>query len=380
MLSLSDSSFAPAFMTDHHRHFSAINPLEQSQLDAFFNAGGLTIYATTASPWRWLVCAQHRALEATVVDPHSFFEKEAAALLTPPAPEKIKKKKKTFEQSRLIQWLTRAAQQTTQPAVAPGAKPMPTAANNPDKKAFSALIGMHESDWDSVGLPPPITAHEIQHFWQAHNAALSDIESAFLPSKIDLPPELALFTIRHLAQARRDVEATLFIAQSTQSLRLPRLMADALAIRGFEGATQNPLRFEGNDYASTALDDTAAYIDAAAALAMQRLVLPIDHADHLLRMNVMAISQMAASLVEQHAPAPFAFLLKAKEIFIARCDICRFPPTTRFATAVAEGDLDGDSPWVRRIAAAYHRLFDGRAQTAPEDTSLNPSNVIRFMA
>jgi hypothetical protein len=206
-----------------------------------------------------------------------------------------------------------------------------------------------------------MTATEIKHYSHAHNAALSDIESAFLPSKFELPEILAHFYIRYLTQARRDCEAALFIAQATHSTRLPRLMADALAVGAFEGAGVDPLRFEANDYALSAVFDTSCFIDAALMLADKKLNQPIGDAEHLLRMNIMDISRMAADIVQQNQLMPFAFLLKAKRLFTARADTCRFPPLARFATAVMEGDLDLNDAWVARIASAYERQFEGLA-------------------
>lgn len=352
--------------------------LAEVTVDDFFAVGGLTVYSTASSPWRWLVCAGHKPLQATVIDATSFLE---GAVPVPaiasnhklPSGKKVPVKK-LFEQSKLVQWLTRAAHQTTSPY---STSPKKTLFNE-DHQAFAKLIGMEIGEWATLELQPPISAMEIQHFEQSHNAALSDIEAAFLPSKVDLPLELAMFYIRYLAQARRDVEATLLIAQSSQSLRLPRLMADALAVGSYEGAAKDILRYEGNDYAASVAHDTSAFIDAALMQAMQRLSLPIDHPEHLLRLNLMAISQIASEIVEQVRLQPFAFHLKAKELYVARCDVCRFPPLQRFATSVTEHDLSMEQPWVQRIALAFERLFEGKAAPVLEAYSNAPAEILRF--
>lgn len=386
MLTLSDSSVSDLpFVTPPPANQAPLAPEGASgtALSAFFDEGGLTVYTNTATPWRWLICARHRPLLATVIDADSVIEKEcefgreAAKLFTPPPTrQKTKKGKKPFEQSRLIQWLTRAAQQATAPLKAAPA----CLQSDEDHAAFAALIGLPFSEWEALQLRPALTAREIRHFEEAHNEALSDIERAFLPAKIDLPEALALFYIRYLTRARRDVEATLLIAQSTHSTRMPRLMADALAVRGFEEAGGQPLRHEGSDYAASAAYDTAHFMDAALTLATEKLKLPVDHPDHLLRLNVMAVSALASALVEQNRLPPFDFLLKAKALYVARCDVCRFPPLERFATAVAEGDLLMKYPWARRTARAYESLFDGQAKPVLDGSEEQqpPSTILRF--
>lgn len=352
----------------------------QSVLDEFFASGGLTVYANTVSPWRWLICAGQKNFQTTVISPETLFENPVAAEksniieISPAKPQK--QKKKPFEQSRLVQWLMRAAQQTT--AIMPVSH-YSRLAETEDVEAFLGLVNITQQDWDSLNALPSLTAAEIRCFEQSHNAALSDIESAFLPAKMELPQPLASFYIRYLTKARRDVEASLTIAQATHSTRLPRLMSDALAIGAFEGAGLEPLRHENTEYAHTAAQDTSPFIDAALKLAGQKLALPIDHASHLLRLNVQEINQLAAEIVEQHRLAPFAFLFKAKQLLIARSDVCRFPPLQRFATAVMERDLNSDDAWVQRMALAYTRLFEGKAtEIADMPNQELPTKILRF--
>lgn len=288
-----------------------------------------------------------------------------------------KPKRKSFEQSKLVQWLLRAAQQTT--AVAPAAH-YNKLADEADVVAFTKLVRIDRNEWDLLNALPSLSAAEIKYFEQSHNAALSDIESAFLPAKMDLPAGLANFYIRYLTQARRDVEASLTIAQATHSTRLPRLMSDALAVSAFEGAKADPVRHENNLYASSAIQDTSIFIDAALRIAQQKLNLPIDHDSHLLRLNVQEMSRLAAEIVDLNRLHPFAFLLKAKELLIGRADVCRFPTLQRFATAVQERDLNGDEPWVQRIALAYERLFEGKAMPVPDmqHTQHHEAEILRF--
>lgn len=361
---------AAAVMTANTRN------LPQEDFDAFFSEGGLTVYTSAPSPWRWLICAGQKSQEATVVDIESLLEKTSSPLPaheTTPTPQDVPHSKKPFEQSTLVQWLTRATQKQ-----ASGDILFSKLAEEEDIEAFLKLVHFSRADWDSLNALPSLTAAEIRHFEQSHNAALSDIENAFLPARIDLPPALATFYINHLVRARRDVEATLIIAQATHSTRLPRLISDALAVGAFEGAGLEPLKFEGNDYAVTTIQDTTRFVDAAMTLAARKLALPIDHDGHLLRMSVMDMTRLAADIVEENRPAPFAFLLKAREMFTGRCDVCRFPPLQRFAIAVAERDVNVEESWVQRMALAYERLFEGRATYTAEETPTKEARIIAF--
>jgi hypothetical protein len=351
----------------------------QEVFDEFFAQGGLTVYASHPSPWRWMVCSgQKSSFQATLIDAHSFFEAKGdwASAAATPALQTKPVKGKSFEQSRLVKWLTRRAEERTQD----NASHPPTAAQNDaeseDLKAFLSLVHFSREDWQSLNLTPSLTAVEIRHFAKAHNAALSDIESAFLPARMDLPLPLADFYIRYLVQARRDVEATLLIAQATHSARVPRLMADALAIGAFEGAGIEALRHEGHEYAQAAIQDTAPLIDAAAAIADQKLALPVDHPQHLLRINVMDLSRLAAEIVEREALTPCAFLLKAKALYLARCDVCRFPPVERLSTAMNECDLSLEDAWVKRLCQAHDRLLKGAEPLA--HTASEHAKILRF--
>ncbi len=338
--------------------------LAQAEFDTFFAQGGLTVYATTPSPWRWVISAGQRNFQATLISPESLFEKvHALPAATHHVPKANVKKKKPFEQSKLIQWLLRAAQQTTDIAPATHYNKL---ADEADVEAFTKLVRIDRNEWDLLNALPSLSAAEIRYFEQSHNAALSDIESAFLPAKMELPPALATFYIRYLTQARKDVEASLTTAQATHSTRLPRLMSDALAISAFEGALHEPITHENTQYAASTIYDTSAFIDAALRIANQKLNLPIDHDRHLLRLNMQDMNHLAADIVDQHRLHPFAFLMKAKQLLIGRADVCRFPTLQRFATAVQERDLNIEDAWVQRIALAYERLFEGNAMPVPD--------------
>lgn len=352
--------------------------IAQAEFDAFFLAGGLTVYAATPSPWRWVICAGQRNFQATLISPESLFETPriipTAAPIAVPSETPLKKRK-SFEKSKLIQWLLRAAQQTT--SIAPAAH-YNKLADEADVDAFTKLVRIERNEWDLLNALPSLSAAEIRYFEQSHNAALSDIESAFLPAKMELPAGLANFYIRYLTQARRDVEAALTIAQATHSTRLPRLMSDALAISAFEGASQDPIAHETNQYASSAIADTSVFIDAAMRIANQKLSLPIDHDRHLLRLNLQDMNHLAADIVDEHRLHPFAFLMKAKQLLISRADVCRFPTLQRFATAVQERDLNIEDAWVQRIALAYERLFEGKAMSPPDMPEQYDAEILRF--
>ncbi len=337
----------------------APGPVSHAALDAFFEAGGLTVYASSASSWRWQACAGRHALEAVLIDPQALIDDRPFPSDIHPDEENSRPPRrrggKPFEHSRLVKWLSRAAEKRgTEKAPA-------SAAGDPENGDFteiSGLLGLSPEDGRAMDLQLALTPAEIRHFAQAHNAALSDIESAFLPGRFDLPPALTGFYIRHLTQARRDAEAAFLVAQSSGSLRVPAAIADALAARGFEAALDNPVRHEGNDYAASVITDTAVYIDEAVGLAEKMLALPIGHPGHLLRLDLHQVTGLATDIVARLRPAPFAFLLKAKELHIARSDVSRFPPEQRLPVALGEGDLPFDEPWVRRLVTAYERIFE----------------------
>lgn len=308
-----------------------------------------------------------------MIDPHSLIENAAtdAARSAQPQPAA---QRKPFEHHTLVRWLTRAAvPQTLSPSRA-DFWPF----TDEDGKAFAALLGMKMDEWQRLGLKPSASASEIRLFAQGHNAALSDIESAFLPARFELPVAVSSFYIRHLTKARRDAEAALLVAQSCGSLRIPSLMADAFAVYGFEAAMNEPVRHEGNDYASAVAEDTSVYIDAAIQMASHKLALPPDHPDYLLRLNLTDMTEAACDIVERLRPAPFAFLLKAKELYLARSDVSRFPPEMRFVTALNEGDLPVSEAWVQRLILAYDRLFGGK-MGLPSHTGTPSSSQIRLV-
>lgn len=329
---------------------------EFAKIDAFFERAGLTVYASTPHAWRWRACAGKSFLQAVLIDPLSNLHNPHDSGAVSHASQN--QKHKSFEDSRLVKWLTRTIGKPKQ------ADAGLQGYSGEDAVAFAELICMDVSEWTGLGCTPGLTAAQIRCFRQAHNAALSDMESAFLPNRIDLPTALASFYVRYLTSARRDVEACFIIAQSSSSTRLPRRFADAVAVAGFEGAANDPLRVDGNDYALSAACDTSLFIDRAIEEAEKRLRLPIDHADHLLRLTTTDITMLASDIVEANSLAPFPFLMKAKQLFLARADVCRFPPLDRFATAIAENDLPAGEHWVARIADAYNRLFFGLAAPA----------------
>jgi len=336
------------------------------KIDHFFEVEGLTVYASNPDSWRWMAASGKAGIAARVIDPFSQITGERKAA----TPDAELHKPKKFEDSRLIKWLTRAAHKK---AYAPESF---SAAADKDALAFAGFIGMSAEDWESFGTAPVLTASEINHFLSAHNAALSDIESAFFASeKFDLPPALANFYLKYLTQARRDIEAALTIAQSSGSVRLPRRCADARALSAFEGAGENPVRNEGGEYALSAAQDTALLMDEACDLAQMLLMMPIDPPDHLLRLNPQDIGRMASELVEAMALEPLPFFLKAKQLYLARADVCRFPPIERFAIALGENDLNSEEEWVVRIAKAYERLLGSLTPRTAQITNLKVARV-----
>ena len=284
----------------------------------------------------------------------------------------------TAHNPRLLEWLARLTQQgfsldmLHQPV-------------NPQEKAEAVPNGSspHIDDWQAVGhicghsiqclmnaeVQLPLTAAEIDFFRRNHRGTENHISRDFLTAQTDLPSPLAELYGLYRHRARIDAEAALFLAQSTGSTRVARVMADLLAIGAFANAFEG-VSHMGMTYSVPAAFDTSADIDRANLEASRRLALPADHPSHLLKATPDELGVIAASITSRNAIESTIFLEKAQMLSVARQDVTRLPESQHFATTIIEHDLSVQTPWVARLAIAYARLFPQWVIGLPEIQNL----------
>ena len=140
---------------------------------------------------------------------------------------------------RLLEWLTQLTQPgfsldtLTQPfdlqdkTTATPAGPLP---HIDDWHAVAHICGHSPQDFVAAGTAMPLTAAEIDYFRRNHRGTENHVSRDFLTAQTDLPSPLAELYGLYRHRARIDVEAALWVAQSTGSMRVARMMADLLAI------------------------------------------------------------------------------------------------------------------------------------------------------
>jgi len=224
-----------------------------------------------------------------------------------------------------------------------------------DWDAVAAICGYNAQDFENAGASLPLTAAAIHHFCRNHRDCDASLAGQFEAVGQDVPEALATFYSIYHTQTRLDAEAALFLAQTSGSTRVAQIMADLLAIGGFNLGDKS-VNCEGRVYAIAAAFDTASVIDAINQEARERLALPADHPDHLLQLSPDAISVLAGDMAERHRLPPMAFFQKANLLAEARQDVNRFPASERFAIALYEGDLPISDLWVARTVAAIRRI------------------------
>jgi hypothetical protein len=273
---------------------------------------------------------------------------------------------------RLLEWLARL----TQPGFAinllsdPHNQPeSPSLADKEscldDWNVIAHICGHSLEDFLDVHMPLPLTAAEIDYFHRNHRGTENHISRDFLTAQTDLPSPLAELYGLYRHRARIDAEAALFLAQSTNSMRVARVMADLLAIGAFANGLEY-VSYLGVTYSVPCAFDTSAEIDCANREAARRLALPVDHPSHLLKLTPDEVGVLAASVAERNALSPADFLEKANLLSEARQDVNRLPTKLHFATVVVERDLPMQMPWMGRLAGAYARLFSTWVAGLPE--------------
>jgi hypothetical protein len=275
---------------------------------------------------------------------------------------------------RLLEWLTRL----TQPGFSLDLLTQPFDAN---EKATAIPAGEipHTDDWHSIahicGYGPqdfisadaamPLSSAEIEHFRRNHRGTEAHISRDFLTAQTDLPSPLAELYGLYLHRSRLDSEAALFLAQSTGSTRVSRIMADLLAIGAFANGLEY-VSYLSTTYSVPAAFDTSLLIDHANHEAARRLALPADHPSHLLKLTPDELGVLASSIAEKNAMHPADFLEKANRLSEARQDVTRLPNSQHLVTAIIERDLPMQEPWMIRLAGAYSRILTSWVAGLPE--------------
>lgn len=247
-------------------------------------------------------------------------------------------------------------------------------ASQDDWELIATLCGHAAPDFFEAGVEIPLSTAEIDHFRRNHRGTDSLVSRDFLSSQSHLPSPLAELYGLYRHRARLDAESTLFVAQATTSTRLGRVMSDLLAIGAFASGNECVSHLT-KTYTIAAAFDTSDLIDKASDEAQRRLSLPIDHPAHLLKLGPDEISVLASNIVEKHLLSEMDFLDKAGSLAEARQDVNRLPARLRLTTALTEGDLPEDQPWVQRLLMAYKRIFGAWALPEASKTAEKTGSV-----
>lgn len=225
-----------------------------------------------------------------------------------------------------------------------------------DWQTVASISGLTVQDLMESGISLPITAAEIDHFLRNHRETDRLVGRDFLSLKNDLPTPVAELYGLYKHRARLDTEATLFVAQATGSTRIPRIMADLLAIGAFTSGHEC-IAHSSVTYSVPAAFDTSDLIDRTCDEATRRITLPISNPSHLLKLSPDEISVLANNIVERYAMSGADFIEKANILAEARQDVHRLPLDRQFSTALNEGDLPEEMAWVQRLHSAYKAVF-----------------------
>ncbi len=231
-----------------------------------------------------------------------------------------------------------------------------SARSTDDWQAVASIAGHSVQDFMQSGVDLPLGAAEIEHFRRNHRETDRIVGRDFLLGKDEIPSPLCELYGLYRHRARLDAESTLFVAQATGSTRVARVMADLLAIGAFASGHEY-VSYMSQTYSVPAAFDTSDLIDRASDEALRRLAMPIENPSHLLKLTPDEISVLANHIVERNVLTPNDFLKKALLLSEARQDVHRIHPDRQLATAILEGDLPEDMPWVTRLCQAYRNIF-----------------------
>jgi len=275
---------------------------------------------------------------------------------------------------RLLEWLTKVTQpgfsldSLTRPSdlqAKTAATPIGELPHLDDWHAIAHICGHSLQDFIAAGTALPLTAAEIDYFRRNHRGTENHVSRDFLTAQSDLPSPLAELYGLYRHRARIDVEAALWIAQSTGSTRVARVMGDLLAIGAFANGLEC-VNYLGVTYSVSSAFDTALEIDRANLEAARRLALPADHPSHLLKLTPDEVGVLAASIAEKSTMTSAAFLEKSNLLAEARQDVNRLAVEQHFATAIVERDLPLQKAWGARLASAYGHVFPRWVAELPE--------------
>ena len=234
-----------------------------------------------------------------------------------------------------------------------------------DWNTISHICGYGAPDFFDAGTLLPLTSAEIDYFRRNHRGTENHVSRDFLTAQTDLPSPLAELYGLYRHRARIDAEAALWVAQSTNSIRVASVMSDLLAIGAFANGLEY-VSYMSVTYSVPSAFDTSAEIDHANAEAARRLALPPDHPSHLLKLKPDELGVLAASVAERNALTPADFLEKANMLSEARQDVTRLPKKLHFSTVVIEHDLPMQALWTERLVNAYLHLFPEWVLPLPE--------------
>lgn len=284
--------------------------------------------------------------------------------------------------SSLLQWLMRISNtdlcldglREERNLVWFSAEPTSNQADHPDLDwlIVTSLSGHSRDEFMSAGTNLPLTAAEVAHFRRNHRDTDLGLARKFRKPNAELPESVQSLYLLYQERAYTDVEAALFIAQSSGSTRVARLMADLQAIGSFCNA-HHVVHYNVQSYSVATAFDTSELIDVSNHEAASRLVMPVNHPAHLLKFSPEDIAALASLIVEKHMLSPTEFADKALMLAEARQDVNRFASPLRFRVAVLEEDLPSSKGWVRRIGLAYSRLFASWVADIPQ-LGLPPHN------
>lgn len=279
---------------------------------------------------------------------------------------------------RLLEWLTKITQpgfsldSLTRPSDLHGktaAAPIGELPHADDWCAIAHICGHSLQDFIAAGTALPLTAAEIDYFRRNHRGTENHVSRDFLTAQSDLPSPLAELYGLYRHRARIDVEAALWVAQSTGSTRVARMMGDLLTIGAFANGLEC-VNYLGATHSVPAAFDTALEIDRANLEAARRLALPADHPSHLLKLTPDEIGVLASSIAEKNTMSSADFLEKSNLLAEARQDVNRLAVEQHFATAIAERDLPLQKSWAARLALAYTHIFPRWVAELPEIQAL----------
>lgn len=286
------------------------------------------------------------------------------------------------DDTKVIEWLFRVTH-TELPIEALKAPPTtvkhavqdrPAAESDDDWQAVESVAGYGRGAFTHAGSDLPLTAAEVGHFRRNHRSTESAMSGHFHSGSANLPDSLASLYALYLNQAQADAESALFLAQASGSTRVARRMSDLLALGAFACGSR-AVCHEGRFYTIAAAFETSLFIDIANSEAASRLLLPVEHCDHLLKLSPDDIGLMAAAMVREHALDAVGFLRKANALSEARQDVNRFPVHDQFRIALEEGDLPISENWVQRLLGAHERLFPAWFAHGPAFDPATPRRV-----